>query len=308
MTLITVENLTKKFGEVTAVDGVTFQVNDGEVFGFLGPNGAGKTTTVRMLCCLISRTNGRAIIDNLDVGKPDDALRIRKMIGFVPDNVGLYGDLTAWENLDFYGQLYECPQPRRRENIERFLKMLDLWDKKDARAGGFSKGMMQKLALARALVHEPSILFMDEPTANLDPESSKNVRDFILGLKGQGRTIFLNTHNLDEAQRICDRIGIIRTKLLTVGTPEQLRESLSGPRTEIRLAEVSDIIVNALKKQIPNKIEVSGNKLIIDVTDPDKENAVIISAIVANGGQVQGVTQLVATLEDVYLQIVKETK
>ncbi len=306
--MITVENLTKKFGETTAVDGVSFEVKEGEVFGFLGPNGAGKTTTVRMLCCLISTTGGKAKINDLDIGNPGDALRIRRMIGLVPDNVGLYGDLTAWENLDFYGKLYEVPQPRLKENIERFLKMLDLWGKKDARAGGFSKGMMQKLALARALVHEPTILFMDEPTANLDPESSKNVRDFILGLKGQGRTIFLNTHNLDEAQRICDRIGIIRTKLLTVGTPEQLRESLSGPRTEIRLAQVTDVIVNTLKRQIPNKIDVSGNKLIIDVTDPDKENAAIISAIVSAGGQVQGVTQLVATLEDVYLQIVKETK
>ena len=306
--MITVENLTKKFGEVTAVEDLTFQVNEGEVFGFLGPNGAGKTTTVRMLCCLISRTSGRAKIDDCDVGKQDDALRIRKMIGFVPDNVGLYSDLTAMENLDFYGQLYECPQPRRQQNIERFLKMLELWDKRDAKAAGFSKGMKQKLALARALVHEPNILFMDEPTANLDPESSKTVRDFILSLKGQGRTIFLNTHNLDEAQRICDRIGIIRTKLLTIGTPEQLRESLSSPRTEVRLAQVTDAIVNALKKQVPNRIEVSGNKVIVDVTAPDKENARIISAIVAAGGQVQEVTQLVPTLEDVYLETVRETK
>ena len=306
--MIIIENLTKKFGEITAVEGLTFQVEEGEIFGFLGPNGAGKTTTVRMLCCLISKTSGEATIDNYDISKSVDSLQIRRMIGLVPDNVGLYEDLTAFENLDFYGKLYEVPEGRRRENIERFLKMLDLWDRKDARAGSFSKGMKQKLALARALVHEPKILFMDEPTANLDPESAKTVRDFILEIKKQGRAIFLNTHNLDEAQRVCDRIGIIKTKLLTIGTPEQLRESLSKPKTEIRLAQVRDGMHTALSKLIPNKIEVSNNKLLIDVTDPDKENPAIIAAITSIGGQIQGVTQLVSTLEDVYLQIVKETK
>ena len=306
--MINIENLTKKFGEITAVEGLTFQVKEGEAFGFLGPNGAGKTTTIRMLCCLISKSGGEATIGAYHIGKSDDSLQIRKMIGLVPDNVGLYDDLTAFENLDFYGKLYECPEVRRKENIERFLKMLDLWERKDARAGSFSKGMKQKLALARALVHEPKILFMDEPTANLDPESAKTVRDFIMEVKKQGRTIFLNTHNLDEAQRVCDRIGIIKKKLLTIGTPEQLRESLSKPKTEIRLAQVTETMLNTLRKLIPNNIEVSDNKLLIDVTDPDKENPAIIAAITSTGGQVREVTQIVPTLEDVYLQIVKETK
>ena len=306
--MINIENLTKKFGEITAVEGLTFNVDEGEVFGFLGPNGAGKTTTIRMLCCLISKTSGEATIGDYHIGKADDSLQIRKMIGLVPDNVGLYDDLTAFENLDFYGKLYECPEGRRKENIERFLKMLALWERKDARAGSFSKGMKQKLALARALVHEPKILFMDEPTANLDPESAKTVRDFILEIKKQGRTIFLNTHNLDEAQRICDRIGILRTKLLILGTPEQLRESLTKPKTEIRLAQVNEPLIKALKKLVPNKVEVSDNKLIIDVMDPDRENPTIIAAITSSGGQIREVTQRVPTLEDVYLQIVKETK
>jgi ABC-2 type transport system ATP-binding protein len=306
--LITVENLTKKFGDTTAVEGLTFQVNEGEVFGFLGPNGAGKTTTLRILCCLISKTSGEAKIAGYNISKTPDTLQIRKMIGLLPDNVGLYNDLTATENLDFYGKMYEYPEKSRKENIERFLKMLELWDKKDDRVGTFSKGMKQKLALARALIHEPKILFMDEPTANLDPESSKTVRDFILQLKKQGRTIFLNTHNLDEAQRICDRIGIIKTKLLTVGSPETLRESLTGPKTVVRLANVTETIVKALKELIPNKIEVSGNQLIIEVVNPDKENPAIIAAVTSAGGQVREVTQLVPTLEDVYLQITKEKK
>jgi ABC-2 type transport system ATP-binding protein len=307
-TIIQVENLVKKFGHLVAVDHISFDVAPGEIFGFLGPNGAGKTTTIRMLCCLISETSGEAKIADYQIGKTSDSLQIRKIIGLVPDNVGLYDDLSAFENLDFYGKLYECPDVRRRENIERFLKMLGIWEKKDTKAGSFSKGMKQKLALARALVHEPKILFMDEPTANLDPESAKTVRDFILEIKKQGRTIFLNTHNLDEAQRVCDRIGIIKTKLLTVGTPEQLRESLTKPKTEIKLAQVSESFLTELRKLIPNKIEVSDDKLIIDVNDPDKENPTIITAITSAGGQIREVTQIVPTLEDVYLQIVKETK
>ncbi len=215
-------NVTKKFGELTAVDGVTFRVANGEVFGFLGPNGAGKTTTIRMLCCLISKTSGAARIANYKVGNDEDSLKIRKIIGLVPDNVGLYDSLSAYDNLDFYGKLYKCTETQRRENIQRFLKMLGLWEKRDVVAGSFSKGMKQKLAIARALIHEPEVLFLDEPTVNLDPESSKTVRDFLLELKKEKKTIFLNTHNLDEAQRICDKIGILNTKLMAVALPKNL--------------------------------------------------------------------------------------
>jgi ABC-2 type transport system ATP-binding protein len=306
--LINVENLTKKFGDVAALEGLTLQVDEGEVFGLLGPNGAGKTTTVRVLCCLIAKTSGEAEIAGYRIDKPADTLQIRKMVGLVPDDVGLYSNLTAFENLDFYGKLYECPDRRRKQNIERFLRMLGLWEKRDARAGSFSKGMKQKLALARALVHDPTVLFLDEPTANLDPESAKTVRDFILEIKKQGKTIFLNTHNLDEAQRICDQIGILKTKLLALGSPEQLRESLSRPRTEIRLAQVSEALVNSLRNLIPNNIEVADSRLTVDVTDPDQENPRIIAAVTAAGGQVREVRQLMPSLEDVYLQIVKETE
>jgi ABC-2 type transport system ATP-binding protein len=306
--LIDVETLTKKFDEVTAVEDLTFHIDEGEVFGFLGPNGAGKTTTVRMLCCLISKTAGEARIADYEVGNPADSLKIRKMIGLVPDNVGLYNQLSVYENLDFYGKLYECAENLRKANIANFLKMLGLWEKKDVTAGTLSKGMKQKLAIARALIHEPKVLFMDEPTANLDPEASKTVRDFILDLKKENRTIFLNTHNLDEAQRICDRIGILKTRLLTIGTPEQLKESLLGVKTEIQLAQVNDAIVSAVKKVTSHKVEVSDNKLIIDGGNIGTDNPAIIEAIISAGGRIQLVTELSPTLEDVYLKIVKEIK
>jgi ABC-2 type transport system ATP-binding protein len=306
--VIDTENLTKRFGNLTAVDSVTLHVDEGEVFGFLGPNGAGKTTTVRMPCCLISKTSGMARIADYEVGNEADSLKIRKIIGVVPDNVGLYEELSAYKNLDYYGKLYDCPLKQRKENIQRFLTMLDLWEKRDLSAGSFSKGMKQKLAIARALIHDPKILFMDEPTANLDPESSKTVRDFILDLKKEKRTIFLNTHNLDEAQRICDNIAILNTKLMAIGTPQELERSVSGRKTVIQLEHVNDAILTALKKLPLGNLAVDGNTLTIDVTNPEKENITISDAIFRAGGHIQSVSVVGSTLEDAYLKLVREEK
>ncbi len=306
--MIETKNLTRKFGDVTAVDDVTFRVEEGEVFGFLGPNGAGKTTTVRMLSCLISKTSGEANVGGYDVGKEADALKIRKLIGLVPDNVGLYESLSAYDNLDFYGKLYDCTATQRKKNIQRFLTMLGLWEKKDVAAGTFSKGMKQKLAIARSLIHDPEILFMDEPTANLDPESSKTVRDFILELKKEKKTIFLNTHNLDEAQRICDRIAILNTKLMAVGTPTELERLVSGRKTVIQLEQTNDVILAAVRKLPIGNLVVVGNRLTIDVKDPEKENAAIVDAIVRAGGHLQSVTIVGSTLEDAYLKLVREAQ
>ena len=303
--MIDAENLTKKFGTFTAVDNLTFHVEQGEIFGFLGPNGAGKTTTLRMLSCLISKTSGNARIAGYDISDEEDSLKIRKIIGLLPENVSLYDDLTAYKNLDFYGKLYECTGAQRKENIKRFLKMLGLWDKKDVAVGTFSKGMKQKLAIARALIHDPEILFLDEPTANLDPESSKTVRDFILDLKKEKKTIFINTHNLDEAQRTCDKIGIFNTRLRVIGTPEELEESVWGNKTVIQLEHVTDSILKALNKLSLRNIINDNNKLIIDVSNPEKENPIIVDAIVGVGGQIQYVTRLSPTLEDAYLKFVR---
>ena len=305
--MIDTENLTKKFGDLTAVESLTLHVNDGEVFGFLGPNGAGKTTTVRMLCCLISKTSGNATLGGYQIGSKEDSLKIRKIIGLVPDNVGLSENLTAYDNLDFYGKIYDCSTAQRKENIQRFLDMLGLWDKRNVLAGTFSKGMKQKLAIARALIHEPEILFMDEPTANLDPESAKTVREFILELKKQKKTIFLNTHNLDEAQRICDKIAILNTKLRAIGTPDELERSVSGRRTVIILEQVNDGVLNALKKLSLRNLTVDGNKVMFDVVDPDKENSPVVEALVLAGGHVRAINVVGSTLEDTYLKLVRES-
>lgn len=304
--MIETENLTKKFEGLTAVDGVTFRVEEGEVFGFLGPNGAGKTTTVRMLCCLISKTSGTAKIAGFEVGDGADSLKIRRIIGLVPDNVGLYESLTAYDNLDFYGKLYDRTESQRKESIAALLKMLELWEKKDVPVATFSKGMKQKLAIALALVHDPQILFMDEPTANLDPEAAKTVRDFILDLKKQKKTIFLNTHNLDEAQRICDRIAILNTTLRAMGTPEELERSVQGRVTVIQLEQPNDAVLAAVKKLGLGDVSAEGNKLTISTADPEKANATILDAVFRAGGRVQSVNVVGSTLEDAYLKLVRE--
>jgi ABC-2 type transport system ATP-binding protein len=304
--LIETENLTKKFGTLVAVDGVTLRVNDGEVFGFLGPNGAGKTTTVRMLCCLISKTSGNARISGYDISNKEDSLKIRKIIGLVPDNVGLSEHLSAYDNLDFYGKIYDCSDTQRKENIKRFLDMLGLWDKRNILAGTFSKGMKQKLAIARALIHDPDVLFMDEPTANLDPESAKTVREFILELKKEKKTIFLNTHNLDEAQRICDKIAILNTKLRAMGTPDYLEQAVKVRKTVITLEQTNDKILSSLSKLSLKNLEHKNHTLSFDATDPDSENWKAVEAIVLAGGHVTTVDVIGSTLEDVYLKLVRE--
>ncbi|HYA78437.1 MAG TPA: ABC transporter ATP-binding protein [Verrucomicrobiae bacterium] len=303
--MIDTENLTKKFGNLTAVDDLTLHVNDGEVFGFLGPNGAGKTTTVRMLCCLISKTSGSAKIGNYEVGNRADQQKIRRMIGLLTENVGLYEELSAYDNLDFYGRYYKLDEQKRKEQIEYLLKILGLWEKRNLAAGTFSKGMKQKLAIARALIHDPQVLFLDEPTASLDPEAAKTVRDFILELKKQKRTIFLNTHLLDEAEKICDRVGILKTRLIAIGTPQELRRQLSGRKIKVQLQHVDNLIVEAVTKIGFEVSEITDNKIVVNVSDPEKENPAILKAIEDAGGHVQFVTEIGSTLEDVYLKLVR---
>src|SRR5215216_4834484 len=234
MNAIETHALTRSFGNLVAVDQLTLSIPVGTVFGFLGPNGAGKTTTVRMLTALIAPTNGTAVVNAQALGAGNDA--IRRSVGILTETPGLYERLTAGENLLFFGQLYGLEQARAKAQTERYLRMLGLWERRNDKVGGFSKGMRQKIAIARALLHEPAIVFLDEPTAGLDPEASRMVRDFVKELRAEGRTIFLTTHNLPEADELCDLIGIFRTRLLRLDTPARLRAGLFGRGTLVRVA------------------------------------------------------------------------
>ncbi len=305
-TAIDVHNLTKKFRENIAVEKLTFHVDKGEIFGLLGPNGAGKTTTVRMLCSLIAPTSGSVSINGYDIANVEGSMKARKVIGLVPDNVGLYDSLSAVDNLEFYGRMYETPEKLVKENIEKYLRMLDLWEKRNQTVGTYSKGMKQKVAVARAIIHDPEILIMDEPTANLDPEASKTIRDFILELKRENRTIMLNTHNLDEAQRICTKIGVLKTRLVAVDTPANLEKSLSGNRTSIMLAEINNKILQTVKDLNLGNVVQDGNTLMIDLVDTDRDTPIVVSAITAAGGKIRSVNEVKGSLEDAYLSLVKE--
>jgi ABC-2 type transport system ATP-binding protein len=305
--MIRTRGLTKRFGTLTAVDQVSLDIAEGEVFGFLGPNGAGKTTTVRMLAGLISKSDGTAEVAGCEIGRASDDLRLHHQIGLLPENVGLYEGASAYENLEYFGQLQRVEATALRSNIERLLRAMELWDKRDLPVATFSKGMKQKVAIARTLVHDPILLFLDEPTANLDPEAAKMVRDVILELKKEHRTIFLNTHHLDEAQRICDRVGILRTRLITVGTPDALRLGISGARTLVRVEQMTDAIVAAVRARMaPRAVEVAGDRLTVEVTDPDRDNPDIADAVRSAGGRIRELSLLTPSLEDVYLKLVHE--
>jgi ABC-2 type transport system ATP-binding protein len=300
--MIQTENLSKKFGDNLAVDRLSLQVKEGEVFGFLGPNGAGKTTTVRMLTSLIGPTDGSATVNGFVVGKDDQ--QIRRSVGILTESPGMYDNLSAEYNLEIYANLYEVKDVKGQ--VEKYLRMLSLWDRRQDEAGTFSKGMKQKLAIARALLHEPRILFLDEPTAGLDPEAARLVRDAIEELRKEGRTIFLCTHNLDEADRLCDRVGVFKSRLLVEDTPANLRTQLFGRKVVFHLRGMQEAFTGLLRGLAYVKdARAVDNKLVVTLDDPDAHNPEIIRLLVGAGADVQFVGELRHSLEDVYLQLVK---
>ena len=231
--MIVVDRLRKDFRQLTAVHDLSFEVGDGEIFGLLGPNGAGKTTTIRMLAGLIAPTEGQATVNGHPLGEGSD--RIRAITGVLTESPGLHEKLTARQNLAYYGRLYGLTGARLAEAVEQYLGVVGMTEHADRRVGGFSKGMRQKIAIARALLHEPEVIYLDEPTSGLDPSAAKTVRDFVATLRELGRSIVVCTHNLDEAERLCDRIGIMRGTLLRVDTPAGLRRNGRGATVRVEL-------------------------------------------------------------------------
>ena len=300
--MIHTENLSKRFKTTLAVENLNLDIHEGEVFGFLGPNGAGKTTTVRMLTCLIAPSTGKAVINGYETGKQDT--QIRRSVGILTETPGMYDNLSAEFNLEIYANLYEVKDPKGQ--VEKYLRMLGLWDRRMDEAGSFSKGMRQKLAIARALLHEPRILFLDEPTAGLDPEAARLIRDSIEELRKEGRTIFLCTHNLDEADRLCDRIGVFKTHLLVVDTPANLRTRLFGRKVVFHLIAPDEGLADAVRAMpFVKQAQVMDDKLIVTLDDPEEHNPEIIRLLVGAGANIQFVGELRRSLEDVYLQLVK---
>jgi ABC-2 type transport system ATP-binding protein len=301
--MIKTESLTKRFGDNLAVEDLSLEVAKGEVFAFLGPNGAGKTTTVRMLTALIAPTHGRAWVNGYELGK--DNTNIRRRVGILTEAPGLYERLSAIQNLTLYAKLYEVDNVAGQ--VEKYLRLLGLWERRVEPVGGFSKGMKQKLAIARALLHEPPVLFLDEPTAALDPEAARTVREFVSDIKSEGRTIFLCTHNLDEADRLADRIGVMKQSLIQVDSPENLRQSLYGRRVVIQLVTVTESVRAAVNElAFVKESSQADNSLIIGLDNPEEQNPILIERIVAAGGAIQFVNELRHSLEDIYFTLLDE--
>jgi ABC-2 type transport system ATP-binding protein len=303
--MIETRDLTKTFDKFTAVENLTLSVQSGEIFAFLGPNGAGKTTTMRMLACLIAPTSGEATVAGYRVGKEDDAIRAR--IGILTETPGLYEKLNAVQNLDFFARLYGLDAARREKQIDRYLQILGLGDRRTEPVGGFSKGMKQKLSIARALLHEPEVVFFDEPTSALDPEAAKVVRDFIAELKSEGRTIFLCTHNLDEADRLADRVGVFKKRLIKVDTPSNLRRELYGDRVLFRVREIGEAQLDAVKAlPFVKDVHRTDSTLSIALEDPENMTPPVVNALVQAGAAVVEVRPARASLEEVYLDLIRD--
>jgi len=237
------------------------------VFGFLGPNGAGKTTTVRMLTSLIRPTSGTARVAGYQVGQDD--LEIRRNVGLLTESPGMYERLSAEKNLRIFAELYDVPDVDK--TVNKYLSLFGLWDRRMDAVGSYSKGMRQKLAVARALLHEPKVLFFDEPTTGLDPEAALIVRDFIQEFKTEGRTIFMTTHNLDEAEKLCDRVGIFKQSLLALDSPTNLRQKLFGRKVVFHLGGINPQWAPLIETlEGVSNVEQLDNKLVVSLAEPEK--------------------------------------
>jgi ABC-2 type transport system ATP-binding protein len=303
---LVVEHLTKQFGERVAVDDVSFEVGAGEVFGFLGPNGAGKTTTVRMLATLIAPTSGRATVAGVPLGA-GNGIELRKRIAVMTENPGLYRRLTVVENLAFFAGLYELAEPEER--IRQALAAVNLVNRADDPCGSLSKGLRQRVALARALLSNPMVVFLDEPTSGLDPVASRDVHELIDGLRERGVTVFLTTHRLEEAERLCDRVAILNTSLRTIGTPEELRDRLFTKSLLVRTA--APLAAPEAVFAVPgvDGWRADGTAAYeLTVSDARLAAPEVTRALVAAGADLLSLAEARHSLEDVYLELITDDR
>ena len=305
---IEVSHLTKVYGGRIAVSDVSFSVAGGEVFGFLGPNGAGKTTTVRILGTLVSATSGSATVAGIPLG-PDGAAEIRRRIAVMPESPGLYQRLTVTENLEYFARLYGLP--RRQERITEALAAVGLADRAHDLAGRLSKGLRQRAALARSLLNDPTVMFLDEPTSGLDPVATHEVHGLIAGLRDRGVTVFLTTHRLAEAERLCDRVAIMSTRLRTIGRPDELRRELFAASLDVALAaalpEPGHVFSCLPAVQGWKAADLAAGApagYVLTVSDTGRAAPAVTRALVAAGADVLSIAPSRHTLEDVYLELV----
>ncbi len=304
MHAIACQRLSRQFGSLTAVSDLDLSIPEGTIFGFLGPNGAGKTTTVRMLCALIAPTSGTACVAGFDIQQ--QAAAVRAATGILTETPGLYDSLSALENLVFFARLYGLSPKEAAARAEHYLRLFELWDRRREPVAQFSKGMRQKLAIARALLHDPTVVFLDEPTSGLDPSAARAVRDVIKTLRASGRTIFLTTHNLAEADELCDLIGVFHSRLISLDTPANLRTRLFGRSARVVLAGPASPFVPVVQR-LPFVAEVIANEqtLTVRLAEPERDNPALVRALVAAGADLCYLEPFTPSLETVYLELLQ---
>jgi len=304
--VITATGLTRRFGSRTVVNDITFTVSRSEIVALLGPNGAGKTTTLRMLAGLIAPTSGSVAIDGVRLTKATGT-SLRGRIGFLTEAPGLWDRLTVRENLRIYARLYGLADAE--QTIDRALEMLELTDRASARTAELSKGLRQRVALARALLHNPAILLLDEPTSGLDPEVTRMVRRLLEERRAAGCSILVSTHNLDEAERLADRVAVLHERLLALDRPSALRRRLTTGRLIIRVAGDPSQYIETVRALGPGVTDVAieGAVIMLRVADPDRQTPPLVAALVAAGAQILEVRAEIPALEDVYLHLVGDT-
>ncbi|EMR73448.1 daunorubicin resistance ABC transporter ATP-binding subunit [Thaumarchaeota archaeon SCGC AB-539-E09] len=301
---IEAKSLTKYYKAFLAVDRISFDVNQGEIFGFLGPNGAGKSTTIRMLTGISTPTEGAANIMGFDITRqPVDA---KSVMGIVPDISNIYTELTAWENLIFTGKLYGIPKKRREESAESLLKRFELYGRKDEEVDGFSRGMKRRVCIAMALVNDSKVLFLDEPTSGLDVKSVRGIRGMIRELNSEGLTVFLTTHNIEEASQMCDRIAIInRGKIAVIDTPESIKRALkSSQSVEVSFRETTKETQKVLEElSSVTELQKRGDKLRLLTRDPTQTLRQLWGVIEVKGLEPITINTLGSSLEDAFLKL-----
>lgn len=303
---IETKGMTRYFGKLCAVNQVSLQVPGGSIFGFLGPNGAGKTTTLRLLLGLLELNGGSATVLGYDVAR--QATAVREHTGVLLEHDGLYQRLTVSDNLDFFGRIYHLDRPTRQARIRELLEHLGLWDRRDAAVTKLSKGMRQKVAVARALLHRPQLVFLDEPSVGLDPVAAVALREDIQNLaRREGTTVFLTTHNLAEAEKICDQVGVIRQgQLIALGTPAGLRSGTGKPTVEIYGKGFGDSAIAALRA-LPQVHSVSlHNDHLQAELEPGAETAPLVSLLVREGAEVEEVRKGRGSLEEAFVTLMQE--
>jgi ABC-2 type transport system ATP-binding protein len=302
---VEVYNLTKRYGELIAVDRLNFKVKEGEIFGFLGPNGAGKTTTNRILTGLLKPDEGEAFVAGFDVLK--NPVEAKQHIGVVPEVSNAYVDLSAWENLMLIGKLYGVQGLKLKENAAELLKEFGLYDVKDKLVRAFSKGMKQRLLLCMALINDPEVLFLDEPTSGLDVESARLLREKITQYNKDGKTVFLSTHNMEEANQLCHRTAIINHgKIAVIDTPENLRaQSMELQYLEVVFDKPVDL-KEILENPLISKASFAGNKVRIYTADPSSVIEFIVEFVKKRNLRISSLTTMMPSLEDVFLKLIKE--